>query len=137
MKTLKIVRGVGFLAVAAYWLTSASVSFAHEVQQGSFAERKTAWMRQELSLSDAQVSQIQAIFTEKQKRHEERLKIRQEEMKQTHDQISSVLSDEQKTKFEQIIADKKKHMAASKHKKRGFARKYGRGFHDSSAEAVV
>ena len=95
------------IALLALSLTSIStLAYAHYGNEGgNFAEQKTNRLKQELSLSDDQATKVQDIFKNYQPKQEE-MNTMKDRWDKMHTDISSVLTPEQKTKYDQLQIEK-------------------------------
>ena len=95
------------VALLALTLTSVSpLAYAHYGNGGgNFAEQKTQRLKQELSLSDGQATKVQDILKSYQPKQEE-MNTMKERWDKMQTDISSVLTPEQKAKYDQLQSEK-------------------------------
>lgn len=111
---------------------------AFAANSAGFSDQWAQRLKEQLSLTDDQTSKIQTILSQSQPASgvkptkEERdafFKAKKERMEQVNSQISSVLTDEQRTKFEQLQKDRNQRGGGWDNKRQGFGHGFGKKEH--------
>lgn len=113
MKTLK---NAGSIMLVAALVLAGPAAWANDGDKGHDFDpaKKVEKMKKQLNLTDDQAAKIQAIFekkkAEKEAAREAAKKAWEESRQQTHNEISAILTEEQRVKFEENAAKmKEKH----------------------------